>query len=104
MFSHGGAIYYTVTRGAFWIYGDIYKKWMDTGGELGELGYPISDEEFAPDEVCRFNRFSCGGAIYSTPEVSKHNSLILYILISIPFSNFNLLCLSYGFDSFYLYH
>ncbi|KAI9648069.1 hypothetical protein NHQ30_002697 [Ciborinia camelliae] len=50
MFSHGGAIYYTVTRGAFWIYGDIYKKWMATGGELGELGYPTSDEEFAPDE------------------------------------------------------
>ncbi|KAF7864020.1 hypothetical protein EAF04_006985 [Stromatinia cepivora] len=68
MFSHGGAIYYTVTRGAFWIYGDIYKKWMASGGEMGQLGYPTSDEEFAPDEVCRFNKFSGGGAIYSTPE------------------------------------
>lgn len=68
MFSHGGAIYYTVTRGAFWIYGDIYKRWMACGGEMGELGYPTSDEEYAPDEVCHFNKFSDGGAIYSTPE------------------------------------
>ncbi|THV51563.1 hypothetical protein BGAL_0106g00030 [Botrytis galanthina] len=68
MFSHGGAIYYTVTRGAFWIYGDIYKKWMATGGELGDLGYPVSDEELAPDGVCRFNKFSGGGAIFLTPE------------------------------------
>lgn len=78
MFSHGGAIYYTVTRGAFWIYGDIYKKWMATGGELGGLGYPVSDEELAPDGVCRFNRFSGGGAIFSTPEVSKFDTLSLH--------------------------
>lgn len=80
LFSHGGAIYYTATRGAFWIFGDIYKKWMATGGELGELGYPTSDEEFASDEVCRCNRFSGGGAIYSTPEVSKLIFLILRVL------------------------
>lgn len=78
MFSHGGAIYYTVTRGAFWIYGDIYKKWMATGGELGGLGYPVCDEELAPDGVCRFNKFSGGGAIFSTPEVSKFDTLSLH--------------------------
>jgi hypothetical protein len=67
-FSEGGAIYYTATRGAFLIYGDIYKKWYSEGGECGVLGYPISDEASTTDALYRFNIFSNGGAIYWTQE------------------------------------
>ncbi|KAM3078235.1 hypothetical protein ACMFMG_002466 [Clarireedia jacksonii] len=63
-FSNGGAIYCTATRGAFLIYGDIYKKWYSEGGERGVLGYPISDEASTIDGLYRFNNFSNGGAIY----------------------------------------
>jgi uncharacterized protein with LGFP repeats len=65
-FNGGGAIYYTAALGGFLIYGDIYKKWQATGGESGVMGYPITDEASAPDNVCRFNNFSGGGAIYWT--------------------------------------
>ncbi|PQE18749.1 putative glucose sorbosone dehydrogenase protein [Rutstroemia sp. NJR-2017a WRK4] len=67
-FSEGGAIYYTATRGAFPIYGDIYKKWYSGGGETGVLGYPISDEASTTDALYRFNIFSNGGAIYWTQD------------------------------------
>ena len=65
-FSNGGAIYWTAKTGSHLIYGAIYKKWIAQGGEGGVMGYPITDEASTPDNVCRFNNFSNGGAIYWT--------------------------------------
>jgi uncharacterized protein with LGFP repeats len=71
-FSNGGAIYWTSANGAYLIYGEIYKKWISVGGEAGILGYPTTDEASTPDNKCRFNDFSNGGAIYWTSANGAH--------------------------------
>jgi uncharacterized protein with LGFP repeats len=74
-FSLGGAIYWTPALGPFFIYGDIYRKWMAQGGEGSGIGYPITDETSTPDKVCRYNTFKNGGAIYWTPQ---HGAFLIY--------------------------
>jgi uncharacterized protein with LGFP repeats len=39
---------------------------------MSNIGYPITDEAWAPDNVCRFNNFKYGGAIYWTPQDGAH--------------------------------
>ncbi|KAH0566077.1 hypothetical protein GP486_000515 [Trichoglossum hirsutum] len=73
-FSGGGAIYWTLANGAHLIYGGIYQKWMASGGEA-VFSYPITDEASTPDNVCRFNNFNNGGAIYWT---SAHGAFLVY--------------------------
>ena len=43
-FQNGGAIYWTAAHGAFFVVGDIYRKWMAQGGQSSGWGYPITDE------------------------------------------------------------
>jgi uncharacterized protein with LGFP repeats len=63
-----GSIYWTPETGANAIYGFIYTKWRELGGEAGFLGYPISDEEDNSNGHGRHNEFE-GGAIYWTSEL-----------------------------------
>lgn len=66
IFHNGGAIYYTPALGAFLIYGEIYKKWLSLGGEVGFLGYPITDETSEGSSGGAFNNFK-GGSIHWLP-------------------------------------
>ncbi|KAG7294203.1 hypothetical protein NEMBOFW57_004273 [Staphylotrichum longicolle] len=67
-----GAVYWTSSRGAFLIYGEIFLKWKSTGGEPGMLGYPITDESSAGDHGGRYNDFNKGGSIYWSPATGAH--------------------------------
>jgi uncharacterized protein with LGFP repeats len=61
-----GAIYRTQTS-TFAVYGDIYKKYIASGGPIGFLGLPQNSESAVGDSAGgRFNRFE-NGAIYWTP-------------------------------------
>jgi uncharacterized protein with LGFP repeats len=71
-FKYGGAIYWTAADGAHLIYGIIWLKWVKAGGVQSNIGYPITDEAWAPDHTCRFNNFKYGGAIYWTPADGAH--------------------------------
>lgn len=53
------------------IEGKILEKWIETGEEIGPLGYPTTDEEGTPDGAGRFNRFALG-MIYWHPEYGAH--------------------------------
>lgn len=46
--------------------GEILKRWLETGGPQGPLGYPTTDELGTPDGQGRFNRF-LGGMVYWHP-------------------------------------
>jgi hypothetical protein len=70
-FQNGGAIYWSSSNGAHMIYGGIYAKWVAEGGE-STFGYPITDEASTPDNACRFNNLSNGGAIYWTSSSGAH--------------------------------
>lgn len=61
------SIYWTPQTGACAIYGDIRKRWSDTGWEGGYLGYPTSDEGDI-DEGGRANCFQ-NGWIYWWPDI-----------------------------------
>lgn len=63
----GGSVYWSpVTNGAWEVHGAIRARWEQTGWEKGPLGYPLSNEEVAPDGVGRFGHFQ-NGKIYWTP-------------------------------------
>jgi LGFP repeat len=55
------SIYWSGSTGAHIVTGEIRDRWLSGGGPLGPLGYPVADEEPAPDgdRVCRF----AGGTI-----------------------------------------
>lgn len=53
------------------IHGAIYDKWKSLGSELGELGYPITDETKTSDGKGRFNRFN-NGVIYWSPTTGAY--------------------------------
>ena len=76
-FQHG-AMYWTPSHGAFYVTGDIYRKWLTTGGEAGGMGYPISDETPTADKQCRFNTFHNGGSISWT---AAHGSYFIFCAI-----------------------
>lgn len=63
-----GAIYYKPSTGAWHVYGAIYEKYLQLGGDAGFLGYPVSDENYAPDKRGRFSDFE-NGSIYWSPEI-----------------------------------
>jgi uncharacterized protein with LGFP repeats len=72
------SIYWTPETGAHAIYGDIRKKWAETGWETF-LGYPINDETGTPDGIGRYNHFRAlhvdgkpEASIYWTPETGAH--------------------------------
>ena len=46
--------------------GSIGQKWVDLGAEKSFLGYPISDEEDAPDGVSRISHFQHGSIYWSS--------------------------------------
>ena len=56
-------IYWSPDTGAHELHGAIRDKWINSGAESGELGYPLSDESQAPDGVSRISRFQ-RGSIY----------------------------------------
>lgn len=40
----GAIVYKTGANNAYWIHGNIYKKFIKSGGIIDDLGYPITDE------------------------------------------------------------
>lgn len=52
-----GAIYWHPNAGAWEVHGAIRAAWLALGGEGSVLGYPLSDETAAPDNIGRFNDF-----------------------------------------------
>ncbi|WP_289022985.1 hypothetical protein [Desulfobacter postgatei] len=70
-FQNGTIIWKTGEAEAFSVYGDIYKKWGATKWDVGQLGFPVTDESGAPCGIGRYNHFE-GGSIYWTPETGAH--------------------------------
>lgn len=80
LYEHG-AIYYRRPKkwigrfkpsiGAHWVYGAIYEKYLELGGEGSFLGYPLTDEKAAADNAGRFNHFE-GGSIYWSVATGAH--------------------------------
>jgi uncharacterized protein with LGFP repeats len=67
----GGAIYWNPGLGAVETHGLIYRKWLQTGGEQGPLGEPLTDEKPSADGLGRISYFQ-GGAIYWTAQSGAH--------------------------------
>lgn len=70
-FQHGTIIWKSGTHEAFSVYGDIYGKWGKYKWDVGELGFPLTDECGVPCGIGRFNHFE-GGSIYWTPSTGAH--------------------------------
>jgi len=65
------SIYWRSDIGAHEIHGAIYEKWQSLGLQLSTLGYPITDERGAPDNIGRYNHFE-HGSIYWTLNTGAH--------------------------------
>ncbi len=70
-FEHGRILWKRGKREAFAVWGAIYNRYRQLGGERGVLGYPRTDETATPDGVGRYNHFD-GGSIYWTPRTGAH--------------------------------
>jgi hypothetical protein len=70
-FQNGTIIWLAGTNEAFCVYGDIYAKWGQLKWDIGELGFPTTDETPTPNGVGRYNHFE-HGSIYWTPETGAH--------------------------------
>jgi len=55
-----GAIYWSPETGAHAVLGQIRDEWLNRGAEMGELGYPTSDDAFDRDGTTRIVRFQRG--------------------------------------------
>lgn len=66
-----GSIYWTPSLGAHEVHGLIHDKWASLDWEKGSLGYPITDENAAPDGIGRYSVFE-RGSIYWTPATGAH--------------------------------
>ncbi len=53
------------------MYGDIYAKWGALKWDLGELGFPTTDETSTPNGIGRFNHFE-HGSIYWASDTGAH--------------------------------
>ncbi|MGV9947831.1 LGFP repeat-containing protein [Rhodococcus aetherivorans] len=62
-----GTITWSGQTGARVLYGAVRDRWAEVGREDGELGYPLGDEQSAPDGIGHFAEFESGSAIYWTP-------------------------------------
>lgn len=70
-FQHGTIIWKRGEKEAFSVYGEIYKKWHETGFDSGALGFPLSDEADTATGDGRFNDFE-HGAIYYKHALGAH--------------------------------
>jgi uncharacterized protein with LGFP repeats len=68
-----GAIYWTVTDGAFEIHGPVLDKWGTLGWEASFLGFPLTDTRTSSDGVGQYNDFQ-GGSIYWSPSTGAHET------------------------------
>jgi hypothetical protein len=74
-----GAIYWKLDTGAHEVHGPIYDEWAKLKWERGVLGYPITDEEVAQEQILQvgmgrtlwYNNFQYG-TIYWTPATGAH--------------------------------
>ncbi|MFF2246620.1 choice-of-anchor D domain-containing protein [Arthrobacter sp. NPDC058130] len=68
-------IAWSPTTGAHVVLGAIRAKWMASGAETGQLGYPTTDENGTPDGVGAYNHFSGsnGASIYYTRATGAHS-------------------------------
>ncbi|MDQ6650914.1 MAG: N-acetylmuramoyl-L-alanine amidase [Actinomycetota bacterium] len=66
-----GRIYFGTAVPAQEVHGAILAAYDGLGGPGGLLGFPVSDETAAPDQVGRFSYFARGG-IYWTPAAGAH--------------------------------
>ncbi len=66
-----GSIYSVQGVGTFEVHGAIWQEWLALDREHGDLGYPTSDEQEAPDGKGRFSNFQ-RGAIYYYPGLGAH--------------------------------
>ncbi|MER5931555.1 FG-GAP-like repeat-containing protein [Streptomyces sp. NPDC002054] len=64
-----GAIYYSPEFGSWSIHGGIYKKYLETGGPSGYLGYPTTDETNHTDGKGRYNHFRKRGQTADTGSI-----------------------------------
>jgi len=55
--------------GARLLYGAIRDRWAEFGREDGQMGYPLSDEQVAPDGVGHLASFEGYGSIYWYPVI-----------------------------------
>lgn len=62
----GGSIYWSPSTGAWEVHGSIRGKYSALGWERSFLGYPLTNENTAPDRIGRYNHFQ-GGSIYWSP-------------------------------------
>jgi hypothetical protein len=65
-----GTISWHPDTGAFAVWGLIRDKWFELGRE--QFGYPVTDEETAPDGRGHYNHFSQDNSIYYTDETGAH--------------------------------
>jgi hypothetical protein len=65
-----GAIYWYPNIGAFEVHGAIREQWVRSGGEQGQLGYPVSDESAGPGGS-RINRFQHGSITWDERNGSR---------------------------------
>jgi uncharacterized protein with LGFP repeats len=71
----GGAVY-VGAAGAIEVQGRTYAKWMQMGGEQGELGEPLTNEAPAGDGVGRITYFQNGAIYYSAAATYEIQGLI----------------------------
>lgn len=72
-----GSIYWTPATGAWAVQGSIRGAWRDIGWEGSAVGYPLTNEQAAPDGRGRYNEFQSGSIYWSpsTPASSVHGSI-----------------------------
>lgn len=61
----GGAIFWKLEFGAVLLDGEIWRKYRDTGAEVGPLGFPKQAERGTPDRRGRFVHFEYGSIYYT---------------------------------------
>ena len=64
-FQHG-SIYWHPRTEAHEVHGLIQKRWISLGGVQSSLGYPVTDEMDAPDDIGRISFFQQGAIYYSS--------------------------------------
>jgi GH25 family lysozyme M1 (1,4-beta-N-acetylmuramidase) len=69
-----GSIYYSTATGAHMVHGAILARYKALGGPAGILGFPLTDQLRAPDNVGWYNTFSGMGrsSIYWTSKTGAH--------------------------------
>ena len=80
-----GRIYWSPASGAFEVYGEIFRRYLQLGAETGPLGLPTSGETGGPTANSRMNTFT-GGHIYWSPPTGAHpltaEALLHYIALT----------------------